>query len=247
MKLTEELMNKMNDINDSMTQIKSHLPLKSDSQTVFHILTGMADTFVLVLESISLGKIIDEEKEQLRIQMCKAISKLSQGSDTPPVGNSKNQTQKVAARLVRTASSNYRIHSKKVPNQSKMRKMFLENATPYKYVNDESKDALSVSDMMSTALISSTVLYKGDAFEISSLASFKNKLIHTLDTTNFPWRDLVKRSIKAIEAFRKKQPKSESKNAINIGGMTLFSFKSHTFLNRNPIWSNRDNSVTTRD
>ena len=208
MKFSEDIMYGVKEINESVEL------LKNDSQTVFHILTGMADTFVLVVESISLAKVIDEEKEQLRKQMCKCIAQLADKIEGG--GPVSRNHPKVPTRLVRTASSNYRIHSKKVPNQAKERKMFLESATPYKYVHDETKNILNISDQMNSALISSTVLFKGDAFEISSLSSFKNKLVHTLDNTNFPWRDLVKRSIKAIEAFRKKQPKGNNQKGIHI-------------------------------
>ena len=204
-------MNGIKEINHSVEL------LKNDSQTVFHILTGMADTFVLVVESISLAKVIDEEKEQLRKQMCKCIAQLAERIEGG--GPVSRNNPKIPARLVRTASSNYRIHSKKVPNQAKERKMFLEGTTPYKYVLDESKNILNITEQMNSALISSTILFnlfKGGAYEISSLNSFKNKLVHTLDSTNFPWRDLVKRSIKAIEAFREKQPKGNNQKGIRI-------------------------------
>lgn len=240
MKLTEELMNKMHDINKTMDQSKN------DNQTVFHILTGMADTFVLVLESISLSKVIEQEREQVRAQMAKCLQQMTQGSElttaaTPQQVQSRNSVQKSGTRLIRTASSHYRIHNKKVPNQAKARTMFLENATPQKFVN-KTQDGSNVGDQMATALIPATVLYKGDVYEISSLVAFRNKLVNSLESTNFPWKDLVKRSIKAIEVFRKKQPKSDIKKAINIGGKPFYKLKTQTFHNnfifRNPSWSN---------
>ena len=133
---------------------------------------------------------------------------------------SRNQN-KIGARLIRTSSTNYRIHSKKVPNKLKERKMFVENSTPLRPNKDMAELNESLTDVMQSSFISSTVIFKGDVYEVSSLNSFKNKIIETLEKTSFPWRNLVKKSIKAIEAFRKSQPKSYYKSAQPAAGKNI--------------------------
>lgn len=191
--------------------------LKEELGSVFHILTGMADTFVLVLENVSLAKVIDDEREEFRKQLCKWISSISDKVE-PDKMLSRNQN-KIGARLIRTSSTNYRIHSKKVPYKLKERKIFVENSTPLRPNKDVTEINESLTDIMQTSFISSTVIYKGDMYELSSLNNFKGKIIETLEKTNFPWRNLVKKSIKAIEIFRKSQPKSFYKTAHAAAGI----------------------------
>lgn len=187
-----------------------------DMKTVFHILTGVADTFVLVLENISLSKVINDEREEMRKQMLKFISSLNEKQDQE--NNESRNYSKIGTKLVRTASSNYRIHSKKGQNNLKSRKIFIENTTPLKNNKTEVDNLSTIPEVLYSTCTTSTVIYKGDAFEISSLNSFSNKIIETLEKTNFPWRNLVKKSIKAIESFRKKQPKTFYKTSQRFTG-----------------------------
>ena len=176
---------------------------QQDIRYIFHILTGMADTFVLVCENASLGKVINDGREQLRQQMMnylKQNSHLVQNNATPV-----NHLSKVGNRTIRTASSNYRIHSKRLLKGGKERKMFLENITPSRKTKPDSENYEISDNNIDTD--NAIVKYKGDNFEISSLCSYRAQIIETLEKTDFPWRNLVKKSIRAIDSLRKRQPR----------------------------------------
>ena len=64
-KFLEEITLGFKELNQNLDKLKEELG------SVFHILTGMADTFVLVLENVSLAKVIDDEREEFRKQLCK--------------------------------------------------------------------------------------------------------------------------------------------------------------------------------
>ncbi|CAI2384608.1 unnamed protein product [Moneuplotes crassus] len=172
-------------------------------KSIFHILTGVSDTLVLILENASLGVKINDCREQLRVEMMKNIN-----SDSPEKTSDSRCNRniaKIGTRMIRTPSTNYRIHSKRL--KTKERKIFLDNLTPSNKTKAESAVKGDLDDL-STSMINKTILYKGDKFEIESLCNFRSKIIETLEKTNFPWKSLVKKSIKAIDSFRKKQPKA---------------------------------------
>jgi len=139
--------------------------MKQDIKSIFHILTGIADTLVLILESSSLGKAIGDEREELLKKIFTNITKNSPINDDRK-RYSKN-ISKIGTRMIRTASSNFRIHSKKL--KGKERKMFIENMTPSNITKPESEVRESNSEVVNNTLLNSTVYYKGDNFEMASL------------------------------------------------------------------------------
>jgi len=183
---------------------------KQEAAQIFHILTGMADTFVLLLENVALDKVINDSREELRRMMVKVIPK-NEDETTYHKPESRNYP-KIGMRLSKTSSSKYRIHSKKLINRGKERKMFIEDLIVSNKINPDQDEFEDMDKLVFPSLVTSNISYKGDIFEMMSLNSFKAKIVETLEKTNFPWRALVKKSIKAIESLRKKQPKIGGKS-----------------------------------
>ena len=170
----------------------------------------MADTFVLLLENVALDKVINDSREELRRMMVKVIPK-NEDETTYHKPESRNYP-KIGMRLSKTSSSKYRIHSKKLINRGKERKMFIEDLIVSNKTNPDQDEFEDMDKLVFPSLVTSNISYKGDIFEMMSLNSFKAKIVETLEKTNFPWRALVKKSIKAIESLRKKQPKIGGKS-----------------------------------
>lgn len=131
-------------------------------ESIYHILTGISDTLVLVLENAALGRLINDTREENR----KLIPSSPQ-QESPYKSSASRYTAKVpkiGTRMIRTASTNYRIHSKRL--KTKERKIFLDNLTHSNRTKDESA---TKEQNESLVLAPKTIFYKGDRFELDSL------------------------------------------------------------------------------